>query len=100
MTTHRIESVLLSQCGAWTTTDGTTHGPLAEVRCPDVAAERCTGLAPYTSTGRIGDHIHTGPGRCRWVGSPVLDDRHTTARRRLRVVDGVIELDAEAVNHA
>jgi hypothetical protein len=99
MTRRIVSSVTLSQCGSWTTTDRAPFGPLAEVRCPD--AERCGRLAPYTDEGKIGHHVGTGAGRCRWIGSPVLDDRHKIGRRRMRRDKGdVITLVAQVVSHA
>ncbi|WP_159843340.1 hypothetical protein [Nocardia sp. CY41] len=63
----------LSKTGQWETTDGTPYGPLSRVRCPDV--EHCLRLAPYED-GRIGLHDRNIPGRCAWVGTAVVDDRH------------------------
>ncbi|MEV6258101.1 hypothetical protein AB0L97_33085 [Nocardia sp. NPDC051911] len=88
--------VRLSECGSWATTDGTPFGPVSDVRCPDTT--HCLNLAPCED-GRIGAHDRNHTGRCRWIGSTVLDDRHTIARGRLFIIGDVIGVRPEVVSY-
>lgn len=81
----------LSKVGQWETKDGTPYGPLSRVRCPNV--ENCLRLAPITSSGRLGEHDRNIPGRCRWIGAAIVDDRHDIPREHLITLGTVTGVD-------
>ncbi|WP_280189613.1 MULTISPECIES: hypothetical protein [Nocardia] len=77
-------TLTLSRCATYRTDDGTPHGRIIEVRCPNRV--HCLHFLPIVR-GQLMPH-----GGCRWSGASFVDDRDKLAGHPVYNSNGITVL--------